>query len=195
MHNEKEDAASKSNLCMQVVKLEQGYRASVLWRAEKVMTTFASPMVHRGLAYFITKAGVVYCLDAETGEHRYFKRIKQQCWATPIGIDDRVYFFGKDGSTSVLSSGPEYQLLSENQLWDPSISPPTSPGGGRSVGHEHEKGLEPTKSDDASRKQREQEAREQGENRFADPVQYGVAMTDRGIIVRTGEVLYCIRNK
>jgi hypothetical protein len=35
----------------------------------------------------------------------------------------------------------------------------------------------------------------QGENRFADPVQYGVAIVNGHIVIRTGEMVYCIRAK
>lgn len=36
--------------------------------------------------------------------------------------------------------------------------------------------------------------RAQGENRFADPVQYGVAIVNGSLIIRTGELVYCLRN-
>jgi hypothetical protein len=35
----------------------------------------------------------------------------------------------------------------------------------------------------------------QGENRFADPVQYGVAIVNGNIVIRTGEMVYCVRSK
>ena len=239
MHDEREAIARESNLCMQIVKTDAGYEPKVIWKNSKALTTFASPIAYKGHAYWVTKAGVLYCFDLATGEEKYKQRIAQQCWATPFGIDDRIYFFGKDGTTAVIASGPEYKLIAENQLWDPSLAPPTNPGsrGGRST-HEHSEsdGAKPTTSQrpqqvnattesDSTKKpgpssetasaanqtpdkesveedrrggppQTEAEreaARSQGENRFADPVQYGYAITNRGITIRTGEVVYCVR--
>lgn len=42
-------------------------------------------------------------------------------------------------------------------------------------------------------KERE-EARARNDNRFADPVQYGVAIVNGSIVIRTGEVVYCVRS-
>ena len=44
--------------------------------------------------------------------------MKQACWATPVGIGDKVYFFGKEGLTTVLAAGPNFQVLAENQTLD-----------------------------------------------------------------------------
>lgn len=41
----------------------------------------------------------------------------------------------------------------------------------------------------------EKKLREQGDNHFADPVQYGVALVNGSLVIRTGEVVYCVRNK
>ena len=38
-----------------------------------------------------------------------------------------------------------------------------------------------------------EEARAKGEDRFADPVQYGVAIVNGSLVIRTGEVVYCVR--
>jgi hypothetical protein len=37
------------------------------------------------------------------------------------------------------------------------------------------------------------EARARGENRFPDPVQYGVAIVNGSVVIRTGETMYCVR--
>ena len=103
---------------MQIDPSENGFVAKIAWSTEKAMPAFGSPIVHRDHAYWVNRVGVVYCFDAKTGEERYAKRIRQMCWATPVGIGDRVYFFGKDGLTTVLGSGPKFHVLAENALWD-----------------------------------------------------------------------------
>ena len=250
MHNENESEARQSNGVMTVTKTESGYEPRVAWRTNEALPAFNSPMVHRGLAYWVNRVGVVFCFDAETGEKKFAKRIAQGCWATPTGIDDRIYIFGKDGVTTVLAAGPEYQVLAENTLWDPLTAGDESQARNRAAGREpgetrrggtegHGHGDAPAKgagdagsTDDkkptgakegnasagkplpeaakakpapaneeggARRSGRprspedEAKARAQGEGRFADPIQYGVAIVEGSIVVRTGDTVYCLR--
>jgi len=273
MHNENEGEARRTNGIVAIEKNGDGFEAKVLWRTEEAMPAFNTPTVHEGLAYWVNKAGVVFCYNAETGEKHYSKRIGQGCWATPVAIGDRLYVFGKDGLTTVLAAGPEYKLISENQLWDPNEVPSESMSRNRAAGRdenaagghseEHGKeGAEDKKSAPTTDAQAESSVRpvsasdeaapgiksaavtdesqpksgsdrkgppaggpgaggppggsgrpgglgaggqgggnydaqtmSQGENRFADPVQYGVAIVNGHIVIRTGEMVYCIRSK
>jgi outer membrane protein assembly factor BamB len=151
---ENAEGAKQSNMAMQVVKQKDGYAAEVLWRNEQATSSFGSPIVYAGYAYYTNRAGVLYCLDATTGETAYTARIGDSNWATPIGASSRVYVFGKSGETTVLAAGPEEKVLAENKLWQ-------SEGDG-------------------------------GPGGFAGEIQYGVAVTDAGFVVRTGTRLFLI---
>lgn len=150
-----EDAAGakQSNMAMQVVKEGGKFVANVLWRNEQATSSFGSPIVHDGFAYYTNRAGVLYCLDAATGETAYTARIGDSNWATPVGAGDRVYIFGKGGTTMVMASGGEEKKLAENELWKPSGG---GPGG------------------------------------FGAEIQYGVAVTPKGFVVRTGSRMFLI---
>lgn len=263
MHNEKEEEAKNTNFVMHVEKVDGKFVPKVQWKTDEAMPSFNSPMAHNGYAYWVNKVGVVYCFDLKTGEKCYTSRTNGICWATPVGLGDRVYLFGKDGKTTVLATGPEFKILAENQLWDPDKVGDDSAnrargrrgrGGAAGGGHgggEHkepapaangtpeEKGATPEKpaeapaaaaptsaektedkptgkSDEAAANpstakdghgegphgggrpamtDKEREAnRAAGENRFADPVQYGVAIVNGSLVIRSGEVVYCVRN-
>ena len=118
MHDEHLDQARESNLAMQIVKTAAGYEPRILWKAEKAMPSFGSPMVYQGLAYWVNSVGVVFCYDAETGEQVYAKRSGQLCWATPLGLGDHIYLFGKDGLTTVIQSGREFNVVAKNELFE-----------------------------------------------------------------------------
>lgn len=237
MHNENEAEAKQSNGIMAIEKSADGFTAKVLWQTSEAMPAFNTPTVYRGLAYWVNRAGVVFCFNAETGEKHYAKRIGQGCWATPVGIGDHLYIFGKDGLTTVLKASPEYELVAENQLWDPEKTATESMARNRAAGRaegqgesghgEHrESARKPSTTQTADQKtgeansappvaskndgadtprrgsgggrpamtaEQEKAAREQGDNRFADPVQYGVAVVNGSLIIRTGEVVYCVR--
>jgi outer membrane protein assembly factor BamB len=89
---------------------------SIAWRASEASSYFSSPLVHRGLVYMVNKAGVAFCLKAGSGEGVWHTRLEGQCWASPIGCSDRVYFFGVDGVTHVVRAAETFELLSKNSL-------------------------------------------------------------------------------
>jgi outer membrane protein assembly factor BamB len=151
---ENTEGAKQSNLLMKVEKTDAGYVPKVAWRNTQATSSFGSPIVYRGYAYYTNRAGVVYCIDGKSGETAYTDRMAESNWATPIGVQDRVYFFGKDGTTTVMQAGPEKNVLAENRLW-------ISAGDG-------------------------------GPGGFAGEIQYGVAPTAHGFVIRTGSRLFLV---
>ena len=165
------DGAKQSNLAATIDSSAGEAALKVLWRTEEAVPSFGSPTVYAGHAYWVNRVGVVYCFSAESGEKRYAERTKQSCWATPLGVGDRLYLFGKDGTTTVLRAGPKFEILAENQLWDPAT----------------------VKPDPARIALEETEERRRSAAMFALPVQYGIAAIDGTLLIRTGDTLYCIR--
>lgn len=163
--------AKKSNLVMTTEIVDGKPTPKVLWRADQAASTFASPMVHAGHAYWTNRAGVVYCYNLETGKPQYTERVKQSSWATPLGVGDRVYFFGKDGVTTVIRAGEKFEILAENQLWN----------------------ADDYKPDPAAAAKEDTPERRRAAENFSGPVQYGVAAVDGTLLIRTGDTLYCVR--
>ncbi len=163
--------ARKSNLALSAARIDGRWEPQVLWRSERVTTSFGSPIVHAGCAYWVNRAGVITCLDAATGTVHYEQRSPQSVWATPLGVGDRVYFFGKDGTTTVVAAGPEWKVLAENTLWEP----------------------DSVAVDPAAATREATEERRRGAAMFGGRIQYGVAVVDGSLLVRTGDVLYCLR--
>ncbi len=123
--------ASKTNLLARMVESSGEMPLQVEWISPKAKGSLCSPLLHQGFAYFQSSAGVVYCVDAASGELCYEKRIPSgACWASPIAVGNRVYFFGNRGSTTVLEVGRDYkELVATNRLWTPSEN--ESPMAGR----------------------------------------------------------------
>lgn len=168
---EKAGVARESNFAVEISPSGDGFTPRILWRTTTATASFCSPIVYRGHAYWVNTVGVLYCLDANNGEIRYTQRLKQTCWATPVGVGDRVYFFGKDGLTTVIAAGPEYRVLAENQL----------------IARD-----EPKAEKDAPKE--ETEERRRAAANFGGPIQYGVALVDGSLVIRTGDALFCIRS-
>ncbi len=116
--------AAKSNLCIALGDASStGTSPSVAWRASKAISDYASPVVCGDCVYYLNKVGVLYCLSKSTGELHYMERLGTQCWATPIVSAGRIFFFGKDGKTQIVRSGPKFDLISSNSLWDSDAIP------------------------------------------------------------------------
>jgi len=114
--------AAKSNLCVRITA-DQAKPYELQWRATKAVSDYASPIVDGEQVYFLNKVGVLYCVDMTSGETIYQRRLRAECWATPIVTDTGVYFFAKDGTTRIVRPGREFEVLATNQLWDP-MNPP-----------------------------------------------------------------------
>ncbi|WP_246112603.1 outer membrane protein assembly factor BamB family protein [Allorhodopirellula solitaria] len=112
----------QANCCLDLSEVSDG-QPRVVWRADKAICEYASPVVAAGCAYFLNKANVLHCLDLETGDVLYRKRLGGDCWATPIVSDGRLYFFCKNGECKVVGVGPEFQELASNSLWDRDAPP------------------------------------------------------------------------
>lgn len=112
-------ASARSNCLLRLQHKEGQWSLSQVWPGKKVVSAFASPLIHEGYVYFLSREGMVHCLNARTGEPRYVERLEDEIWATPIAAGDRIYFFGKKGITIVLKSGAEFEKLAVNRLWTP----------------------------------------------------------------------------
>ena len=117
-----EDGAIRSNCCIDLDKFVDG-KPEIVWRAEKAISDYASPVVCDGKSFFVNKAGVLFCLETETGNVLYAERLGTSCWGTPIVAKDLVYFFGKDGKTQVVRAGSAFEVVASNDLWDRANAP------------------------------------------------------------------------
>lgn len=116
------DGQVKANCCLDLSRMTDG-EPKVLWRADKAICEYASPVALGGYAYFLNKANVLHCIDVSSGEVAYRKRLSLNCWATPIVADDAIFFFGKNGQTRIVRGGPEFVEIATNQLWSPDAPP------------------------------------------------------------------------
>lgn len=142
------DAAAKSNLCVRITG-EESQPYELCWRAAKAVSDYASPVVDGEQVYFLNKVGVLYCVDAMSGETIYQERLRAECWSTPIVTEAGIYFFAKDGTTRIVRRGREFEILASNQLWD-LMSPPAPEQYREAKAGGHAHGTPPVKSDVAT---------------------------------------------
>ncbi len=180
------------------------------WEAKKAISQHASPLVYQGVAYFVTRTGMVHAHDLESGRELFVERLADPCWATPIGAGGRIYFFGKNGTTTILKAGSTPIREGVCRLWDEAEfarrkeeekkKPENQSGFGRpATGANSDQakanpseGKRPSTPTTGQPKGNAAPAMSMGYDAVGDVV-YGVAAVDGMWIVRTGTELICIK--
>ncbi|WP_063607886.1 outer membrane protein assembly factor BamB family protein [Zavarzinella formosa] len=157
---------TKSNCCLSLTSADGKPGITVKWTAKPGLASYATPLAHQGVAYFVNEVGVISGHDLQTGKSLFSERTAGPCWASPIAAGDRVYFFGKNGTTTVLKAGKSFEVIATNKLWTDTPKPKS--------------------------KTEEKEGSRSSGGDYADPVLYGVAAADSAFFVRTGTSLYRI---
>jgi outer membrane protein assembly factor BamB len=82
-------------------------KTHVAWRIEKGLPYVPSPLVYRGVMYMANMQGRVSAFDAKTGAEIYAQEQVglSGVYASPVGANGHVYFFGLDKSVVVLEAG------------------------------------------------------------------------------------------
>ena len=92
-------------------------RPEISWTFAKQVGEVPSPILVDGLIYLISDdGGVVTCVEADGGKQVWQKRIGGSHWASPIYADNQLFFFSKEGETTVLQTGREFKVLARNKL-------------------------------------------------------------------------------
>ena len=90
-----------------------------------------TPVTDGKYFYVVNDRGIVWCLDAKTGQEIYGQqRIKTGTYSSsPVLADDKIYITNEEGLTSVIKAGPKFEVLAENPLNDYCLSSPAIPMG------------------------------------------------------------------
>jgi outer membrane protein assembly factor BamB len=109
---------------IQIESIDNAFFADWVWSSRKLTCSFGSPIAHDGKAYFVNRSGIVQCQNLETGDPIFKGRLPSgSIWATPLATESLVYFFGKNGVTTIVEPGSELKIVTENRLWPRETKP------------------------------------------------------------------------
>ena len=95
---------------------------AVVWTLDRDTPYVPSPVLVDGILYFLkTNSGIMSAFDAETGvPHYQNQRLAglANVFSSPVAAQGRLYFTGRDGTTVVVRSGAEFDVLATNTLDD-----------------------------------------------------------------------------
>jgi outer membrane protein assembly factor BamB len=85
-----------------------------------------TPVTDGTYLYSINDRGILYCLEAKTGKVVYGpQRLRNATYSgSAVLADGKIYITDEDGVTTVIRSGPKFELVSENDLQDYTLSSP-----------------------------------------------------------------------
>ncbi|QDT04491.1 outer membrane biogenesis protein BamB [Rubripirellula lacrimiformis] len=88
----------------------------VQWTMKSGIPARPSPLLHDGLIYVISDNGVASCFDVESGDPIWKKRIGGDYSASPTLIGKHLYFGSHDGKVTVMTPGPDAEVVAESEL-------------------------------------------------------------------------------
>lgn len=88
----------------------------VAWLSDKQIPQKPSMIVVGYNLYFVSDKGIARCLDAVTGDEKWFARLPGDYSASPLAAEGHLYFFNQDGTCTVLKAGDSFQQVAQNKL-------------------------------------------------------------------------------
>lgn len=116
---ERQVVVVKPRLSGEKIEVEEAYR--VVRQAPHIPT----PLVYKDWMFLWNDSGIATCVDYETGEVIWQKRVGGNFYSSPICIDGKIYCVDLDGEVIVIAASDEYELLARNSLDYPSRATPS----------------------------------------------------------------------
>lgn len=100
------------------------------WRLRSGTPDVASPLIYNGLVYLAGERGDLTCLNVETGEVYYRKRLcADKHRSTPVGADGKIFIADRNGTVFVLKAGKQLEVLAKNELNEETTASPAISNG------------------------------------------------------------------
>lgn len=109
--------------CCAVDGTRDGAEVRRLWQYLGIGRSLSTVAVADGLVYAAEYAGKVHCLDAATGQLRWFHDTQEEIWSSTLVVDDKV-FIGTRQSLVVMAAGAKKKVLGQIRLGSPVWSIP-----------------------------------------------------------------------
>ncbi len=99
-------------------------KTHIVWKTVRGAPHVPSPTYYDGRLYMVNDTGIMTCLDARNGETVWQKRLRGRFSMSPIEAGGKLLLTNEDGRSYILATGPEFQVLAENELDDGVLATP-----------------------------------------------------------------------
>lgn len=104
--------------------IKPGPAPSIVWEDNMFTSDVSSPVANDQYMFLATGVGDVVCYDAMKGDTLWTHYFMDQFYASPVLAGDRLFLLDRSGLMHVVNAGPEFQLLAESPLGEPSDCTP-----------------------------------------------------------------------
>jgi outer membrane protein assembly factor BamB len=112
-------AGSQQKVVLAIRPGEREAADRVAWRYNRGTAYVASPIFYDGYLYLLSDAGIMTCLDPETGRVVYEGgRVPKpgSFRSSPVAFGGKILVTSEDGDTFVVKAGPVHEVLATNTI-------------------------------------------------------------------------------
>lgn len=104
--------------------VKPGPGPSIVWEDNMFTSDVSSPVTNENYLFIATGVGDVACYDAMKGDTLWTRYFMDQFYASPIIADEKVFMLDRSGVMHIVNAGPEFQLVAESPIGEPSDCTP-----------------------------------------------------------------------
>ncbi len=97
--------------CIDATKRGDITKDGALWTYKEIGRAISTVSIQDDLLYIAEYAGMVHCLDAETGKKYWTYDTKGHIWGSTLVADGRIYIGNEEGELTILAAGKEMKKL------------------------------------------------------------------------------------
>jgi outer membrane protein assembly factor BamB len=105
---------------------------AVRWKYRRPVPQVPSTLLYRNILFMVNDSGILISFDPKTGDVLKQGRLKgaiDKYFASPIGVDGKVWLVSQDGTVSVVSAAAQWEILAVNALNDEVFATPVPADG------------------------------------------------------------------
>ena len=100
----------------------------LLWKGEDLIPGVSTPMVTKGLMFGGLADGSMFCLDAKSGEEKWFEDTDDGFYASPLLINGNIYLIDRMGKTHIFEAAGEFKSVGQPELGEEAVCTPAVSG-------------------------------------------------------------------
>jgi len=104
--------------------IKPGPGPSIVWEDNMFTSDVSSPVATEDYLFIATGNGDVACYDAIAGDTLWTHYFMDQFYASPVVAEEKVYLLDRSGVMHIVKAGPEFEIIAESPLGEPSDCTP-----------------------------------------------------------------------
>ena len=110
--------------CIDPAKTGDITQTGKVWQCLDVQRSFSTVSAYEGLIFVADYAGIVHCLDADTGQVYWKHDLGAHVWGSTFAVDGKVFIGDEKGKVTVLAAAKEKKVLHEAHFGVPVYTTP-----------------------------------------------------------------------